>query len=129
MTNTNKLTQAALALLTLAGCNVWRNNAIPVPLGMKNNKMQYRKFAGRKGVADIIGFVRVKFYAEPECSLSDIANLACFIAVEIKTGSDELSSDQIKFRDELVAAGGLFYECRDDTRGLEQFLREKGILK
>ena len=152
MNSTNQLTNSALAVLWLAGCHVWRSNQAPIPVikqgksVLRNGKQVFRRFTGEPGVPDIIGFAK---YFRPqlmkeEFILQDdgtfrkhifdephhvIVQECAFIAVEIKIGKDKLSLAQIEFRNKLVAAGGLWFECRDDTKGLEQYLKEKGLLK
>jgi hypothetical protein len=68
---TAQLTKQALKELDLRGAEVWRNNNIAV---------RGRAFIGRKGVPDVIGFVRAT---------------GVFVMCEIKNKGDKLSQDQI----------------------------------
>jgi hypothetical protein len=61
---------------------VWRQNNIAV---------RKRQFIGRLGVSDIIG----------------ISGIGTFVACEVKTLNDRLSSDQIKFLNDVKTAGGI----------------------
>lgn len=72
MSNTNKVTQWAIDCLNAEGHTVWRNNNLAV---------KGRKFIGRKGVPDIVGY--------------DKNGLAVYC--EVKTGKDKLSEEQIEF--------------------------------
>lgn len=74
--------ESALKELTWRGYNVWINNNLAV---------RGRKFIGRLGVADIIGMTKD----------------ARWVACEVKTLNDRLSSDQIKFLNDVKNAGGL----------------------
>jgi hypothetical protein len=79
--------------LTHRGWNCWRQNQIRVP---------GRKFIGRKGQADIIGFNRYT---------------GLFMACEVKTAGDILSNDQKVFLMELKHAGGISLIAEDDGKG------------
>lgn len=90
--------ESAIKELTWRGCNVWRQNNLAV---------KGRKFIGRLGVADVIGFTRA----------------GLFVACEVKTINDRLSDDQIKFLNEVKDAGGFaFIACQSNTGNVE--LRE-----
>lgn len=78
-----EITKSALTELKLRGANVWMQNNLAVP-GIK--------FIGRKGVADIIGFV---------------SKTGLFVACEVKTINDTFSDDQIVFMNEVKKAGGI----------------------
>lgn len=77
-----EITKSALTELKLGGANVWMQNNLAVP---------GRKFIGRKGVSDIIGFNRV----------------GLFVACEVKTVNDHFSTDQILFLNEVKQSGGI----------------------
>ena len=68
-------------MLTAQGHSVWRQN---------NYATRGRKFIGRKGLPDIIGF--------------DIMNGKAVYA-EVKTVNDKLSDDQVQFLHEASEAG------------------------
>lgn len=78
-----EITKSALAELTLRGANCWMQNNLAVP---------GRKFIGRKGLPDIIGFV---------------INTGLFVVVEVKTIGDTFKDDQIVFMNEVKQAGGI----------------------
>lgn len=78
-----EITKSALTELKLRGANCWMQNNLAV---------RGRKFIGRKGVSDIIGFV---------------INTGLFVAVEVKTLNDVFSDDQIIFMNEIKKAGGI----------------------
>lgn len=78
-----EITKSALTELKLRGANVWMQNNLAV---------RGRKFIGRKGVSDIIGFVN---------------KTGLFVACEVKTIDDIFSDDQIVFMNEIKKAGGI----------------------
>jgi Na+-transporting NADH:ubiquinone oxidoreductase subunit NqrF len=100
-TKTVDLTKAhirssAIKELTRRGCTVWVQNNLAVP---------GRKFIGKRGQSDIIGFRNKD---------------AVIVAVEVKTVGDRLSDDQIKFLNEVKKAGGLAYiACQSPTGQVE----------
>ena len=90
MTNTNGLTIAIVRHLKYDGFDVWRNNTVGIYDAQK--KIYRANPHTRKGIPDIIGFRK--------CD-------GKFIGIEIKTGSDKLSSEQASFISDLQAAGGI----------------------
>lgn len=86
---TNALTQEALKVLKINGFDVWRQN---------NTAIRGRSFTGRLGLSDILGFYRYG---------------GQIVAVEVKTGKDTLSPEQIEYLADVDRAGGFAYECRD----------------
>jgi hypothetical protein len=76
----NKLTQWAIDVLSADGSQVWRHNNLAV---------KGRKFTGRKGVPDIIGFNK------------DGISIYC----EVKSGKDKLSEDQSEFMVNATSMG------------------------
>ena len=78
-----EITKSALIELKLRGANCWMQNNLAVP---------GRKFIGRKGVSDIIGFVNAT---------------GLFLVCEVKTIDDVFSDDQKKFLTEVKQAGGI----------------------
>jgi penicillin-binding protein-related factor A (putative recombinase) len=90
--STNETTGTIITYLNLAGWHVWRNNTHGV---YDQQKQAYRRLSyQQKGVADIIGFHRLT---------------GVFIAVEVKTGNDTLSADQIQFLNQVKGAKGLAF--------------------
>lgn len=89
---------SAITELTWRGHTVWINNNLAV---------KGRKFIGRRGVSDVIG----------------ITKDGRWVVAEVKTINDALSTDQIKFLNDIKKAGGLAYiACQGDTGQVE--LRE-----
>jgi hypothetical protein len=76
----NKLTQWAIYVLSADGSQVWRHNNLAV---------KGRKFTGRKGVPDIIGFNK------------DGISIYC----EVKSGKDKLSEEQSEFMVNATSMG------------------------
>lgn len=93
----NELTAAVIKFLNYNGFKVWRQN---------NLAAQGRTFKGLRGVPDVIGFKKVT---------------GRFIGVEIKTGKDKLSLEQINFAIETLDASGYWFECRDINSFIEEF--------
>ncbi len=95
----NPVVKAALDLLPLYGVEVWRNQSHPVP---------GRRFTGRKGVSDVLGFTRS----------------AKFVAVELKKPGGKLSEEQVEFLKLVKAAGGVAiaaYSIDDFQKQLESY--------
>jgi hypothetical protein len=78
-----EITKSALTELKLRGANCWAQNNLAV---------RGRKFIGRYGMSDIIGFV---------------SKTGLFLACEVKTINDIFSDDQIVFMNEVKKAGGI----------------------
>lgn len=85
-----EITKSALTELKLRGANCWMQNNLAV---------RGRKFIGRKGVSDIIGFV---------------INTGLFVACEVKTINDTFSDDQKQFLTEVKQAGGIALVATQD---------------
>ena len=81
----SELTKWAITVLETKGNVVWRNNNIAV---------KGRKFIGRKGVPDIIGWD---------------GKIGRAVWCEVKTANDKLSKDQVNFLDEASNAGCFCY--------------------
>lgn len=75
---------SAIAEMEWKGHSIWIQNNLAV---------KGRKFIGRRGQSDLVGFTK---YGQ-------------FLAVEVKTLNDRLSDDQIKFLNDVKKAGGLAY--------------------
>lgn len=80
--------ESALKELRWRGYTVWIQNNLAV---------RGRKFIGRKGVSDIMGFT---YHGQ-------------VVAVEVKTVNDVLSDDQIQFLNEVKKAGGVALIAKD----------------
>lgn len=87
ITNANQLAAYAVKVFTKLGYDCWRQNNVAI-----HDRGQFRRFVGRKGVSDVIGFHATK---------------GRFLAVEIKVGRDRLSPEQEKFLDAVNRAGGV----------------------
>lgn len=101
------LTKSVIMIASLHGCDVWRQN---------NHATKGRKFIGRLGVPDVLGF----------CKLTGI-----MIALEVKGEGDRLSPEQIEFLDAVNKAGGIGIEVRNSREFTKIFLerlREKRSL-
>lgn len=85
-----ELSKHAQDYLTRNGAVVWRNNNLAV---------RGRKFIGKKGVSDIIGYM-------PFTGL--------WVACEIKTVNDRLSDEQVGFLNDISRSGGFAYLCRQN---------------
>lgn len=91
MLTKGQITDKAIKELSWSGCEVWRNNNIAI---------RGRKFIGRKGVPDIVGFHKIHGTA---------------VYCEVKTESDRLSEEQIAFMDAAKAAGCIVLMAVDDN--------------
>lgn len=78
-----EITKHVLEVLELRGIDCWRSNNLAV---------RGRKFIGRKGVCDVIGFHK---------------RTGVFVGCEIKKTGDTLKPDQIVFLMALKASGGI----------------------
>ena len=85
----SELTKYAIAELSALGCTVWRANNIAIP---------GRKFIGKKGMSDIIGY--------------DKGGLATYC--EVKTINDKISEHQINFLTDAMYAGCKVFICMQD---------------
>lgn len=77
----SEITKQAMKLLDLAGIECWRSNNIPV---------KGRTFIGRKGVSDIMGFVR---------------SSGQLVACEVKKIGDTVKKDQEEFLGQVKKSG------------------------
>jgi hypothetical protein len=93
MMTTNEITKAALKELDLRGVEAWRQNNIAV---------RGRTFIGRKGVPDLLGFVR---------------NTGLLVCTEIKGPSDYLKPAQIEFLNMVKKAGAIALIATLDEKG------------
>jgi hypothetical protein len=93
----SQIRASAIKEMEYRGHSIWIQNNLAV---------KGRKFIGRRGQADCVGFTK---YGQ-------------FLAVEIKTINDRLSSDQITFLNDVKKAGGEAYiACQE---GNQVVLRE-----
>jgi hypothetical protein len=86
----SELTKWAITILEIKGNVVWRNNNLAV---------KGRKFIGRKGVPDIIGWD---------------GKIGRAIWCEVKTARDRLSEHQINFLNDASKAGCFCYIAYED---------------
>lgn len=107
---TNELTKAVVAMLTLEGCFAWRQNngAVYDP-----TRGAFRANSSTPGISDVLGFEMTT------CRL---------MAIEIKTGSDKLTKDQIRFLNRIRRAGGFACEGRSLDQIRSEFLTWKHSL-
>lgn len=93
-----QITTTALLILKPRNKEVWRQNNISV---------RGRKFIGRLGVPDIIGFTRK----------------GLFMACEVKALGDSLSDEQIGFLTNLHKSGGIALIATEDERGQVEVIK------
>ena len=96
----SELTEYALNQLTMMGFTVWRQNNLAV---------RGRKFIGKKGVPDIIGY-----------SLRGHA-----VYCEVKTVNDKISEHQIDFLTDAMHSDCLAFICMQDKEGIVKFITWK----
>ena len=94
----SELTNHALHELTMMGCTVWRQNNLAV---------RGRKFIGKKGMPDIIGYDSTNGKA---------------IWCEVKTISDKLSEHQIDFLSDAMYSNCLAFICMQDKEGIVKLM-------
>lgn len=100
----NRMTANILRAINMQpGCVAYRINNVGV---WDEQKGIYRKGNTQKGIADIAAVIRGKS-----------------VWIEVKAGRDKLSRDQIIFRQEIVGAGGIYFEARSTDAFLD-FLTE-----
>lgn len=87
-----EIRESALKELRYRRCTVWPQNNLAV---------RGRRFIGRKGVADVIGFTE----------------RGLFVACEIKTVGDVLSDDQIEFLNDVKNSGGAAMIAKQSKTG------------
>lgn len=88
----SELTRWAKAKLEAEGCRVNRVNNIPV---------RRRKGTVQKGWADLQGY----------------SSNGIYVACEIKTKNDRLSTEQTERLKDIVECGGYAYLCMEDKEG------------
>lgn len=89
----SEITSAALEELELRGWDVWRQNNLAV---------RGRRFIGREGQSDIIGFSKYT---------------GIFMACEVKKKGDTLKDDQRLFLGAVMKSGGISIIAMDDGKG------------
>jgi hypothetical protein len=93
-----QITKIARRILASRNKEVWMQNNLAV---------RGRKFIGRKGVSDILGFTFN----------------GLFMACEVKTINDSLKDDQISFLTNLHKAGGIALIATEDERGQVEIIK------
>lgn len=99
----SQITESALKELSYKGCEVWRQNQVKVP---------GRRFTGKRGLADIIGFHK---------------QTGLIVMCEVKTKKDKLSQDQFDLLLKVKKAGGLAFIAKQNDRynvEITEFLKE-----
>lgn len=110
--------RACLDWLHAKGIFCWRSNQIPVPL----NGGGFRRFAGLKGVADILGILPQEVGVGLECTPVVFGNL---LAVEVKMPKKKLRPEQSDFLREINDRGGIglcVHSVDELERELEPYL-------
>jgi Holliday junction resolvase len=78
-------------------------------MGTYSKKMgKYVRSGSKKGMADITSIINGKH-----------------VSIEIKTGRDKMRPDQLKVRDEVEAAGGIYIVASTFDNFLEQIKNQK----
>lgn len=98
MTTTNNLTRAILDYINGIGGRAWRNNTGTRAMNYtRKDGSDGRSFLrfGEKGSGDVLALHRGVFYS-----------------IEVKTGRDVLSDDQIRWMTEINERGGVAFEAR-----------------
>lgn len=101
--NANELTKAIIKYLNLNGFFVWRNNTTGV---WDEKKSVFRKNAGINGVSDILGIQN---------------KTGRFIAIEVKHGNDNLSTEQEQFLSDIRRKGGIAIVARKIDDVINEF--------
>lgn len=102
---------SCLQLLHLRGIFCFRVNQGPIPLAGGKG---FRRFAGLRGVSDIIGI----------CSVAGRGGV--MLAVEVKTPAGRLSPEQSAFLEEIRARGGVAVVVRSVAE-LEAAIEMEGL--
>lgn len=89
------------AINTQPGCVAYRVNNVGV---YDEQKGVYRRGNTQKGISDVIACFRGRM-----------------AAIEVKSGRDKLSRDQMVFKQEIERAGGLYFEARSTDGFLDWF--------
>lgn len=111
-----KLTKAVTAYLDARGVYYWRNSSGGMYTGTADGRGRYVRF-GQPGVSDLCALVNGRFFA-----------------IEIKAGKDTLRPAQVRFLEQIEAAGGVAVVARsveDVANAVEIFLSPltlKGLL-
>lgn len=95
--DTNNLTKSIIEYITLIGGYAVRINT----QGQWNEKIQqWTKSTTRKGTADIHACIKGRHYS-----------------IEVKTGKDTMSDEQIETRNDVIKSGGVYImaKCLDDV--------------
>lgn len=92
---TGKITDIAIEELTLRGFECWRQNNLAV---------RGRKFRGKKGLGDVIGF-----QTKPATGI--------LLLCEVKNEGDTLSNDQIKLLDLAKGSGAFCFIATVNKQG------------
>lgn len=106
MSGTNALTHAIIDYINGIGGRAWRNNTGTRAMNYtRKNGTAGRSFLrfGEKGSGDVLAVRRGVFYS-----------------IEVKTGRDKLSDDQIRWMDEINANGGVAFEARSIDAVMER---------
>ena len=88
-----EITRAAMAMLEQRNIDCWQQNNLAV---------KGRKFIGRKGLPDILGYHKLT---------------GCFVGCEVKTKNDYLMSGQKVFLSLLSVAGGIALVAKQGEHG------------
>lgn len=111
---TNNITKGIINFLLEKGHSASRVNTTGV---WDEQKQAFRRTGARKGFYDINATLKTKYSAkvlfDPEMGTYVDRSIGLTLAIDTKRGRDKLGDDQIKFRDEILAAGGLTFESKN----------------
>ncbi len=88
-----QIAEGAMQILKERNCEVWRQN---------NLSVKGRKFIGKKGIADISGYVK---------------GTGIRVECEVKADGDTLSDDQMDFLFDFKGSGGWAFVARQNELG------------
>ena len=94
MRKESEIQKAILDYLHLQRVVAWRSNQIPAP----SPDGKFRRFAGRRGVADVIGIM-------PDGS-------GRLLAIEVKSEKGRISPEQAEFGKDVLKAKGVYIVAR-----------------
>jgi hypothetical protein len=101
---TNNITKGIINFLLERGHSASRVNTT----GVWDERLQlFRKTGARTGFYDIAATIKTRFVG------AHLKPIGMTLMVDTKRGRDKLSKDQIKFRTEILEAGGCCFESKD----------------
>lgn len=105
---TNQTTKDIIAALHRDGCYPWRQNVAAIVQG------DHTRAASKKGVADILSCYP---YHPPALAIT----VGLLVCVEVKTGADKQSPEQVGFMENIRHVAGIYIVARDCADFLSQW--------